>query len=230
LKLIFDAAHGFGSLYQGLPVGSQGDAQVFSMSPTKLLIAGEGGIVTTNDDQLAEKIRIGREYGNNGNYDSAFAGFNARLPEFNALLGMKSLELLEAASHHRNTIANYYIKVLGSVPGLGFQEVSPKNRSSYKDFSFTVNAHLFGLTRDELAQTLMMENIDVRKYYDPPVHRQTAYCQFYYGQPLDNTERLAHESISIPIWSNMDLSIAEKICEAVHQSHQNAFTIKKRLA
>ena len=54
LKLIFDAAHGFGTLYQSRPVGSQGDAQVYSLSPTKLLIAGEGGIVATNDDDLAE--------------------------------------------------------------------------------------------------------------------------------------------------------------------------------
>jgi dTDP-4-amino-4,6-dideoxygalactose transaminase len=79
LKLIFDAAHGFGAIYQGIPVGAQGHAQVFSLSPTKLLIAGEGGIVATNDETLAEKIRLGREYGNNGHYDSAFPGLNARL-------------------------------------------------------------------------------------------------------------------------------------------------------
>ncbi|HID87298.1 MAG TPA: hypothetical protein EYP55_07950, partial [Anaerolineae bacterium] len=66
LKLIFDAAHGFGSLYRGQPVGSFGDAEVFSLSPTKLLVAGEGGIVATNHDDLAEHIRVGREYGNPG--------------------------------------------------------------------------------------------------------------------------------------------------------------------
>src|SRR5438093_1590971 len=64
LRLIFDAAHGFGALYQGVPVGPQGDVNVYSLSPTKLLIAGEGGIVATNNNDLAEKIRIGREYGN----------------------------------------------------------------------------------------------------------------------------------------------------------------------
>ena len=77
LKLIFDAAHGFGAQYRGEPVGKQGDAQVYSLSPTKLLIAGEGGIVATNNDTLADRIRMGREYGNDGNYDSAFAGVNA---------------------------------------------------------------------------------------------------------------------------------------------------------
>jgi dTDP-4-amino-4,6-dideoxygalactose transaminase len=84
LKLICDAAHGFGAQHQGRPVGSQADVHVFSLSPTKLVIAGEGGIVATNDDELAARVRIGREYGNSGRYDSAFAGMNARLAEFNA--------------------------------------------------------------------------------------------------------------------------------------------------
>jgi dTDP-4-amino-4,6-dideoxygalactose transaminase len=230
LKLIFDAAHGFGSLYQGFPVGSQGDAQVFSLSPTKLLIAGEGGIVSTNDDRLAENIRMGREYGNSGNYDSAFAGMNARLAEFNALLGTKSLDLLEKAADHRNMIANYYVEVLGSLPGLDFQEIALGNRSSYKDFSFTVNAERFGLSRDELAQVLLCENIDVRKYYDPPVHKQTAYQSFYKGQDLSITERLANESLSIPVWSHMDVQTAEKVCQAISNAYQEAPLIRKKIS
>jgi dTDP-4-amino-4,6-dideoxygalactose transaminase len=230
LKLVFDAAHGFGSLYQGLPVGPQGDAQVFSLSPTKLLIAGEGGIVATNDDRLADDLRIGREYGNSGNYDSAFAGMNARLAEFNALLGTKSLDLLEKAAENRNMIANYYLEVLGAIPGLGFQEIVAGNRSSYKDFSFTVDENKFGLTRDDLAQVLIHENIDVRKYYDPPVHRQTAYQAYYKGQMLKNTDRLAKESLSIPIWSHMEVQTAGKICEAITDAYQKAPQIKNKIS
>src|SRR6185436_14437468 len=79
LRLVFDAAHAFGASYQGEEIGAQGDAQVFSLSPTKLVVAGEGGIVVTNDGQLADHVRIGREYGNCGDYDSAFPGLNARL-------------------------------------------------------------------------------------------------------------------------------------------------------
>ncbi|MCL4561017.1 MAG: DegT/DnrJ/EryC1/StrS family aminotransferase [Chloroflexi bacterium] len=147
VKLIFDAAHGFGALYQGKPVGAQADAQVFSLSPTKLLIAGEGGIVATNDDNLAEKIRIGREYGNSGSYDSAFAGLNARLSEFNALLGLRSLDMLEEAAATRNQTVDLYHEVLGGIPGIGFQEVLPGNRNAYKDFSITIDPDIFGLTR-----------------------------------------------------------------------------------
>lgn len=154
LKLIFDSAHGFGALYQGRPVGSQADAHVFSLSPTKLLITGEGGIVATNDGALAEAIIMGREYGNSGNYDSAFPGLNARMPEFNALLGLCSLARLEEAACTRNQSAELFQEMLGVLPGVGFQEIRPGNRCSYKDFSVTFEADKFGLTRDELALAL----------------------------------------------------------------------------
>jgi dTDP-4-amino-4,6-dideoxygalactose transaminase len=226
LKLIFDAAHGFGALYQGRPVGAQGDAQVFSLSPTKLLIAGEGGIVSTENDELAAFLKKGREYGNDGNYDSEFPGVNARMPEFNALLGLRSLEALEAAARNRNDVTDLYQETLGRLPGIGFQAVCAGDRNSYKDFSITVDAAKFGLSRDELAKALAAENIDTRNYYDPPVHRQKAYSQYYDGQPLPNTEWLASNSLSLPIWSKMDADVIERICAAVERIHLNAPSIR----
>jgi dTDP-4-amino-4,6-dideoxygalactose transaminase len=118
------------------------------------LITGEGGIVSTNDDRLANQIRMGREYGNDGNYDSAFAGLNARMPEFNALMGLYSLKCLESAALSRNETANYYQEMLGRLPGIEFQQVRPGNRNSYKDFSVTVDSERFGLNRDQLAAAL----------------------------------------------------------------------------
>lgn len=230
LKLIYDAAHGFGSQYQGKPVGPQGNAQVYSLSPTKLLIAGEGGIVATNDDELAEKIRWGREYGNSGNYDSAFAGINARMPEFNALMGLHSLRRLEAAARRRNEVAELYHEQLGDLPGIGFQEVAAGNRNSYKDFSITVDPEAFDISRDELAIALAAENIDSRKYYDPPVHGQTAYTSFAInGKALDNTELLARRSLSLPVWSTMDDETALKICRAIRLIHDFAGEVKRAI-
>lgn len=228
LKLIFDAAHGFGALYQGRPVGAQGDAQSFSLSPTKLLISGEGGVVSTNDDALAESVRVGREYGNNGNYDSLFAGLNARMPEFNALLGMRSLEMLENAAQSRNAAANLYHQMLGRLPGIEFQEVLPGNRNSYKDFSITVDAAAFGMSRRTLETALAAENIDTRKYYDPPVHCHTAYQPYYDGQPLPNTDWLAAHSLSLPMWTNMPQETTLRICEAIERIQQNAKAINQQ--
>lgn len=229
LKLVFDAAHGFGTLYQGVPVGAQGDAQVYSLSPTKLLIAGEGGIVATNDDALAEQIRIGREYGNSGNYDSAFAGFNARMPEFNALLCLRSLEMLEQAARRRNQVAALYQERLGALPGLDFQQIHPGNRCSYKDFSLTVDPDAFGLSRDQLAVALAAENIDTRKYYDPPVHHQTAYRQFAPPpEKLPHTNLLAARSLSLPIWSHMEDAMVLGICQAIERLHAFAGSLAGR--
>lgn len=230
LRLIFDAAPAFGSLYQGKAVGPHGDASIFSLSSTKLLVAGEGGVVATNNDQLAARIRIGREYGNSGNYDSAFAGLNGRMPEFNALLGSHNLSGLEAAALHRNSLAQLYRDGLSNLPGIGFQEVREGNRNSYKDFSITVEADAFGLTRDELALVLSAENIETRKYYDPPVHLQTAYRKF--APPdgtLTNTELLSARSLSLPMWSHLERSVVLDICSALQMAYEFAGDLKATL-
>ncbi|HEX6305828.1 MAG TPA: DegT/DnrJ/EryC1/StrS family aminotransferase [Anaerolineales bacterium] len=229
VKLIFDAAHGFGALYQGGPLGSQGDAQVFSLSPTKLLITGEGGVVTTEDDDLAEKVRMGREYGNDGNYDSAFPGLNARLPEFNALMGLCSLEDLERAAESRNETADVFQEVLERIPGIGFQEVRPGDRNSYREYSITIDPADFGLGRDEVVTALAAENVDARKYYDPPAHRQTAYKIYFDDHALPNTDWLSSHSISLPMWSHMEREVALGICEAIQRIYENAQAIHQKL-
>ncbi|HBB98730.1 MAG TPA: DegT/DnrJ/EryC1/StrS family aminotransferase [Blastocatellia bacterium] len=230
LRLIFDAAHGFGSLYKNHPVGRQGDAQVFSLSPTKLVVAGEGGIVATNDDDLASRIRVGREFGNCGGYDSEVPGLNGRLPELNSLLARRSLGNLEAAVAVRNSIAAFYRHELCRLPGIRLQEVRANDRSSYKDFAIIVDRDSFGLTRNELALTLKAENIETRAYYDPPVHQQRAYQQFAPVEPLFNTNALASGVLCLPIWSKMDLEIPSKICAAIAAAHQFADRIHATLS
>jgi dTDP-4-amino-4,6-dideoxygalactose transaminase len=226
LKLIYDAAHGFGAQYQGMPVGRQGDAQVYSLSPTKLLVAGEGGIIATNHDELAQKVRMGREYGNDGKYDSAFAGINARMPEFNNLLALHGLTMLEQAVTRRNEIAALYQRELGKLPGISFQEVRPGNRNSYREFSFMIDEKALGLSRDEMSAALRAENVDTRHYYDPPVHRQTAYCHFASGGSFPNTEWLSRQIICLPMWSHMSDEIALGICQAVQRIYEHAADVR----
>jgi dTDP-4-amino-4,6-dideoxygalactose transaminase len=230
VSMIFDAAHGFGSLWEGKTIGAQGDVQVFSLTPTKLVVAGEGGMVTTNDDQLAARLRIAREYGNRGDYNSEFAGINARLPEISALLGQHSLRHLNTAVLRRNEIAALYRQRLKQLPGIRFQLVRDGNRSSYKDFSITVDAAAFGLTRDELAAVLAAENIDTRKYYDPPVHRHNAYQAYAPADGLlPNTDFLAGTILNLPIWSHMSARIASDICLAIERAHAFSDAVRARL-
>src|SRR5574338_130588 len=119
-----------------------------------------------------------------------------------------------------------YQELIGALPGVSFQEVLPGNRCSYKDLSVVFDPEKFGLTRDELAVALAAENIDTRKYYEPPVHRQTAYTHYYEGQPLPNTEWLAQNSLSFPMWSQMEPAVVTGICEAIQRVYKNRDAVR----
>jgi dTDP-4-amino-4,6-dideoxygalactose transaminase len=217
LKLIFDSAHAFGSSIDGKPVGGFGDAEVFSLTPTKLLVAGEGGLVCTNDQTLARLVRVGRNYGDAGSYDPELLGLNARMPEFNAAMALAGLELVEAKVVRRNAIARRYRELLSGLAGVSFQSVPARNRSSYKDFSILINAEEFGATRDEVAAALLAKNIETRRYFYPPLHRQKLFCGLEGDPPtpLPNTERIASQVLSLPVYESLTDEDVERVARAI---------------
>lgn len=230
LKLMFDAAHGFGTKYSNSHIGGFGDAESFSLTPTKLLTAGEGGMVTTNDDDLARKIKIGRNYGDPGTYDCEFSGLSARMSEFNALLGIEGLKMLEKNVLQRNKIAKLYKKILSKTPGISFQKIEDGNRSSYKDFSISINKDLFGLSRDQLCEVLLTENIMVKKYFYPAVHKQKAFLKYAPRKDrLFNTNRISDSSLSLPLYSHMLEDEVEKICKVIASVHYYRERIMKKM-
>jgi dTDP-4-amino-4,6-dideoxygalactose transaminase len=232
LRLLFDSAHGFGVLQDGKPIGGNGDAEVFSLSPTKLLIAGEGGIVATNDDAIAEHVRFGRNYGNPGNYDSLFCGMNARMSEFHAICGLQSFPMLEDAAITRNKIVEYYQKRLSQLPGIRFQKILPGNRCSYKDFSIVIDDE-FNVSRDVVKKALEAEGISTRVYFSPTLHKMTAYKKFAdedIHERLPNTLWLEERILSLPLYSNMTEDEAAIACEALERIHYHADAIKKHCA
>jgi dTDP-4-amino-4,6-dideoxygalactose transaminase len=217
LKLIFDAAHAMGAKLNSTYVGGFGDAEVFSCSPTKLFVTGEGGIVTTNNDELARKIRIGRVYGDPGDYNCEFPGLSARMGEFNALLGLKSLEILEENIERRNDLAQAYKQQLQNIPGIGFQKILPELRSTFKDFSITINPKVFGMDRDQLSEELLKEGIQTKKYFYPPLHEQKAYSQLkeIYQNKLPVTQEVSRAVLSLPLYSHMTTEEVELICSKI---------------
>jgi dTDP-4-amino-4,6-dideoxygalactose transaminase len=231
IPVVYDAAHGFGAQRRGAPVGRQGLAQVFSTSPTKLLITGEGGVVATGDDAVAGHVSVGREYGNPGDYNAIFAGFNARLAESNALLGIASLDMLEAEAVRRNDLAGIYHRELGGLPGIAFQRIAAEDRCSYKDLSITVGASDFGLTRDELVAVLAAEGVPTRAYYDPPAHRLTAFAGIgpAFEERLPVTARLAAEIVSLPLYGAMADADVERLCGCVRGAHRRAAEVRAAL-
>lgn len=227
--LVFDAAHGSGSLVSvdGVqrPLGGFGLAEVFSLTPTKVLSSAEGGLITTNDTSLAKHLRVARNYGNPGDYDTRFAGLNARLSEPHAALALASLEHLEQRVAHRNEVARRYHQVFGALPGIGFQQVPEGARSSYKDFTILLDGDVFGATRDAVVAALKAEGVQTRKYYAPPVHRQHAYANVV-SPDLPMTNRLAGQVISLPIWSHLPLESVDRVGEAFEKIHARAGEIE----
>jgi dTDP-4-amino-4,6-dideoxygalactose transaminase len=205
LKLIFDAAHAFGSAYRGRPIGSFGDAEVFSLSPTKLLVAGEGGLVTTGDAKLAAAVRAMRNYGDIGAYNPDWLGLNARMTEFNAALALRCLPLIDTKVRRRNSIAQTYTEILSSLPGVRFQKTHPQDTNTYKDYSIHITPEVLGMTRDELANALLNQNIETKKYFYPPLHQQSLYTTFHEParNDLSQTEFLADGILSLPIYESL---------------------------
>ncbi len=216
LPLVIDAAHAFGARVASRPVGAGGTAQVFSLSPTKLLVAGEGGIVATDCDWLAAWIRAGREYGHDGSYDPLFAGLNGRLPELSAALAIASLESLDEVAAARTATAAAYRRRLEPLPGIGFVEPAAGAEPSYKDFSITLDAAELGATRDAVRRALAERGIETRCYFDPPCHRQTAFRQFHDARrPLPLTERLAARSLALPMGPHVDDDVVAEVCDVI---------------
>ncbi|MCD6351474.1 MAG: DegT/DnrJ/EryC1/StrS family aminotransferase [Armatimonadetes bacterium] len=224
LKLFFDAAHGFGATWRGRGLGNLGDGSVFSTTPTKLVVTGEGGMVTTRHADLAEMVRIAREYGNPGDYDNVYIGLNGRLPEINCLLGIKTLELLEENIARRRAIAARYREALGELAGLSFQEMNSEGTASYKDFAILVDPDTFGLTRDELEEHLKGRGIATKRYFDPPIHTQKAFAawrQRCEGR-LPVTEKIAAQVLCLPIYAGLSDGEVEYVIGCVTEAASNA--------
>jgi dTDP-4-amino-4,6-dideoxygalactose transaminase len=216
LPLVVDAAHGFGAKMHGRPVGAGGTAQVFSLSPTKLLVAGEGGVVATDCDCVAHFVRLGREYGNDGSYDALFSGVNGRMPELSAATALAGLEILDAVADRRRQIAGLYQQELSRLPGIEFMQSAAGAEPSYKDFSIVIDPGRFGMSRDALRRVLATRGIETRTYFNPPCHRQTAFEHFYdRSRPLNTTEMLSSRSLSLPMGAHVDEAVVAEVCDAI---------------
>ena len=167
-------------------------------------------------------MRIGRDYGNPGDYDTRFVGLNARLSELHAAVALESLseldEHLGAAHQARPPLRR---RARRRSPASRAQTVADGDRSTYKDFTIVVDPDVFGVTRDQLVTVLRAEGVDTRNYFDPPVHRQTAYADL---EPvsLPVTDRVASRVVSIPLFRSLPESVVDRIGElfaAVHAHH-----------
>lgn len=231
LKLVFDAAHAFGCNYRGTPVGNFGDAECFSFHATKFVNSFEGGAITTNDDELAEKLRLMRNFGFKGVDNVGYIGVNGKMSEAAAAMGLTSLESIDEfiAVNERNYEA-YRLGLL-DVPGIEVYTFEQGARRNFQYIVLEIDPRTTGLTRDQLLQVLLAENVKARRYFYPGVHRMEPYASYYpnAGLLLPETESLCDRVLVMPTGTAIQEHDIGKICGIVRTAVANCNRISRRL-
>lgn len=222
LKLIFDAAHAFGSTYKGKPIGTFGDVEMFSTHATKTLITAEGGILSTTNPELLVYLKQARNFGfPEGNVeDTIVPGTNAKLSELHAVIGLDSFSDFSRILSHKQGLVAQYTEVLGGIPGITSQYVPDHSTSAYLYFPIIVDEHQFGMSRDQLHQFLMENGIMTRKYFYPPVHKHTSY-KGYHSLHLPNTDHISSHILCLPMHADLTPAMVEQIGDVVRKAHQH---------
>lgn len=208
LSIIEDCAQSIGASIDGRQTGSIGQAGAFSFFPSKNLGAcGDGGLITTNDDALAEQVQMLRNHGRRvDGYEHEIVGYNSRLDELQAAILRVKLEWLESFNQQRREVATgYRHRLAGSALELPFED----QRGRHVYHQFTV---LAPEGRREALQAALAENaIASAAYYPIPLHRQPAFADASPGADLTNSEAVAARCLSLPIFPGMSESQVERV-------------------
>jgi dTDP-4-amino-4,6-dideoxygalactose transaminase len=221
VPVVEDGAHAIGAQYRGRPVGSVALATCFSLYATKNVAAGEGGVVTTDDDDVAGALRELRlmRRGDGSLYDVRVAGFKANLPDVLAAIALCQLDKLDAHAEIRRRHVQAYDAALDDLPGLTPLARDPSDRHALHLYVIRVEAERAGADRDAYQRALREENIGTSIHF-LPVHTLTYYRQRYPDQPrLPIAERAGNEVLSLPLSpAHSDADIADAI-EALRRVH-----------
>jgi dTDP-4-amino-4,6-dideoxygalactose transaminase len=210
IKVIEDCAQAMGAEFQGRKVGSIGHAGCFSFFPTKNLgCMGDGGMVVTDDDEIAERVRMLRVHGQGKKYQSEILGFNSRLDEIQAAILRVKLKYLDTWNAERQNKASLYSRLLRDAP-----VVTPLVEEDTKHVfhQYTIRAP----RRDELAKELEEKGIGVAIYYPVPFHLQKVFGYLGYQKgALPESEKGAREVLSLPIYPELEDSQVEEVAKEI---------------
>ncbi|MBI2798840.1 MAG: aminotransferase class I/II-fold pyridoxal phosphate-dependent enzyme [Gammaproteobacteria bacterium] len=228
LKLLFDAAHAFGCTTDGRHIGNFGDVEVFSFHATKFFNAFEGGAVTTNDDALAAKIRLMKNFGFSGYDNVVYIGTNGKMSEASAVMALTSLESMDNFIATNRANHETYVASCADLPGLKLVRYDDSERNNYQYVVVEVNESQTGLSRDELIRVLHAENVIARRYFYPGCHRMEPYRSFFPHARLllPDTEALADRVLVLPTGTAVNSRDVDSIGDILYSAIANAPAVR----
>lgn len=231
LKVLYDAAHAFGSTYRGERIGRFGDLEVFSFHATKFFNSFEGGVVTTNDADLAKKIKLMKNFGFTNWDEVSYVGTNGKMTEIAAAMGLTALESVE--EFIKVNFENYelYRARLAEVPGVHLLSFDDREKYNYQYVVAEIDADVTGITRDQLLQVLWAENVVARRYFYPGCHRMEPYRSNFPNAHLflAETEKLAARVLVLPTGTAVGATEIEQICLVIAFLVDHGAEVRQRL-
>jgi dTDP-4-amino-4,6-dideoxygalactose transaminase len=231
LRLLFDAAHAFGCSYRGKRIGEFGRCEIFSFHATKFFNSFEGGAILTNDDDLAEKTRLMRNFGFRGYDNVVYIGTNGKMTEPCAAMGLTSLESVgDFVSRNRTNHAAYARDLVG-LDGIRLMEYDSPEDRNYQYVVLEIDEKTSGLARDELVAVLTAENVRARRYFHPGCHRMEPYKSLFpnAGLLLPETEKVCQKIAVLPTGTSVEEATISRICGIIRAALSNAAAVQTQL-
>lgn len=231
LPLVYDASHAFGCSYKGRMIGSFGDAEVFSFHATKFLNSFEGGAVVTNNDELAQRMRLMKNFGFQGRDCVTHVGTNGKMSEISAAMGLTSLDSIDQFIEWNRLNYQAYQECLRGIPGVTLRMYPDQERANYQYIVIEVDSREAGLARDQLMEILAAENIDVRRYFYPGIHRMEPYRSMWPNAAnfLPRTEQLVHRVLALPTGTAVTVEQIITITELIRRAVELAQDIRTEM-
>jgi dTDP-4-amino-4,6-dideoxygalactose transaminase len=212
-------------------IGNLGSAEVFSFHATKVFNTFEGGAVVTNDDELATKIRLMKNFGFAGYDNVIHVGTNGKMSEAAAAMGLTSLESLEEfiAVNYRNY--KQYKNQLAGIPGISLLDYDEDEKHNYHYIVLEIDETVAGVSRDQLQKVMWAENVLARRYFYPGCHRMEPYRSYFphAGLLLPNTERLVTRVLSLPTGMTVGTDEISRVCHIIRLAVAHGYKVRERL-
>jgi dTDP-4-amino-4,6-dideoxygalactose transaminase len=219
LKLMFDAAHAFGGSYKGQTIGRFGRCEVLSFHATKFFNTFEGGAAVTDDDELAETMRLMRNFGFSGYDNVIHPGTNGKMIEVCAAMGLANLDHIDSVIEANRRNYHAYQKALAGLSGISLFAYDEAQRNNFQYVVLEV-AKDCAASRDQIVAALQAENVLARKYFWPGCHKMKPYRDLFphAGLLLPNTRAVASSVIVLPTGPSLSEATIETICQIIATS------------